>query len=154
MLHVTDHVLNMEYIMSSLFTDFTDFTDLLSFYCFTFIMPPRRAVTNAQLLTKLNSMDTKLNSMDTKLDGVKLKQEEMEKTIRYRMYIIHFQKKKFRHIINFFLEEMRSVARTRNAVLYNGHQNIELLLTDQGGMPMNYPERAIDIMNIPDDEII
>ncbi|CAI2166621.1 18900_t:CDS:10 [Funneliformis geosporum] len=69
---------------------------------------------------------TKLNSIDRKLD-------DMEKTIHY--------------------QEMRSIARTRNAVLYNNHKDIELLLIDQGGVPMNYPTRAIDIANIPINEI-
>ncbi|RIA99247.1 hypothetical protein C1645_870121 [Glomus cerebriforme] len=72
--------------------------------------------------------------MDRKLDDVKLKQEEMKKASHY--------------------QEMHSVTRTRNAILYNNHQDIELLLTDQGEVPMNYPVRAINIANIPNDEVI
>jgi hypothetical protein len=49
---------------------------------------------------------------------------------------------------------LRSVKRTRNAVLYNNHQDIEILLTNNGREPMNYPARALNIANIPNDEVI
>ncbi|RIA95587.1 hypothetical protein C1645_757313 [Glomus cerebriforme] len=87
-------------------------------------MPRAGSVTNRALLNKLTSMETSIDSM---LD-------DMNQMMRY--------------------QEMRSVARTRNAVLYNSHQNIELLSTDNGGLPMNYPTRAIDIVNIPDVEVV
>ena len=49
---------------------------------------------------------------------------------------------------------MHFVIKTRNAVLYNSHQNIELLLTDNGRLLMNYLTRVIDIVNIPNVEVI
>ena len=44
---------------------------------------------------------------------------------------------------------MQAIARTKNLTLYNNNQPINLLITDQGGIPMNYPSDTIDLLHLP-----
>jgi hypothetical protein len=43
---------------------------------------------------------------------------------------------------------MRAVTRPINTALFDNFQEIELLVTDNGGEPINYPSRSIDFLNI------
>ena len=69
---------------------------------------PRRQTTNSQLLNKLITMDRKIDEVKIQQDQMKDKLEKMKITSRYRMYIISFSTKKFKHITNFFFRRNAS----------------------------------------------